>query len=273
MNTVFSSIPGLSSNPGFQEYFWHQLPYGFPVLFSYLIGQIIAVISFLKVFSSKDKKAYIFSFAMTMQGISIYTLIQFSRINIPAPEMILTASRILYFPFMLSAPFTSVFVYFITGKRDRILLLLAAFSFIGAGITLHHSLLNSLFTGEFNRTSVGIFPVMIKWVKYSVVITSLSVAYSIFRLWKTKMEDKNSVNWPIIFGYVSFLLIALNALMLISGLNIFPLAVFTFVPVLCLAYGAFRSDGNAYSVHREFSVHFHIYIYLHPAQTYCKKTG
>lgn len=104
MNTVFSSIPGLSSNPDFQEYFWHQLPYGFPVLFSYLIGQIIAVISFLKVFSSKDKKAYIFSFAMTMQGISVYTLIQFSRINIPAQEMILTASRILYFPFMLTAP-------------------------------------------------------------------------------------------------------------------------------------------------------------------------
>lgn len=240
MNPV--TIPGLSEKPDFWEYFWHQLPYGFPVLVSYLISQIIAIISFLKVFSSKDKKAYIFSFAMTLQGISFYTLIQFSRINILTPELIITANKLLYFPFMLASPFTSLFVYHIAGKKGKILLSFAFLCFLAAGITFYHSAVNTLFTGEITKTSVGTFPAMIKWGKYSVMITSTAVAYSIFRLWKIKTEEKHSVSWSIFYGYVSFLLIALNALLLISGMNIFPLAVFTFVPVLCLAYGAFRAD-------------------------------
>ncbi|HNO24953.1 MAG TPA: adenylate/guanylate cyclase domain-containing protein [Leptospiraceae bacterium] len=46
----------------------------------------------------------------------------------------------------------------------------------------------------------------------------------------------------IFYGFFSFVLIAVNVFLLISGKNIFPFAVFMFIPLLSIAYGAFRSD-------------------------------
>ena len=242
MNPPLIPIPGLSENPDALEYFWHQIPYGFPLLLSFLIGLTISVLSFLNVFRSKDKKGYIFSFAMTILGLTFYVFIQFSRIVIFSLERILVSNRIIYILPFLGGSFAPIFIYYVSEKKDK-LLIAAAFLYSMSALVIAYSVVtNTIFTGEVIKTEIGRFPVVFPKVVYAGMITTICMIYASFSSWRIYRTRQRSMERFIFYGFFSFVLIAVNVFLLISGKNIFPFAVFMFIPLLSIAYGAFRSD-------------------------------
>ncbi|HNI97190.1 MAG TPA: hypothetical protein PL169_14045, partial [Leptospiraceae bacterium] len=99
-------------------------------------------------FRSKDKKGYIFSFAMTILGLTFYVFIQFSRIVIFSLERILVSNRIIYILPFLGGSFAPIFIYYVSEKKDK-LLIAAAFLYSMSALVIAYSVVtNTIFTGE-----------------------------------------------------------------------------------------------------------------------------
>ncbi len=241
MKPIFHSIPVLSANPTNWEYFWDHLAFGFPLLFSGIIGIFLVFLGLWSAYKNKDKREYFLSFSIFLFSLATFSLILFVRFTFFDKEIILELNQFLYYPFRICIVGAVYFSMMVT-KKTKFMLALLFYSICNEAWGIYHLYIGDYFTGQFQENELGKFPLLSKTIQIQISIPLLAITFCFIRICIFAYQKKSQVHTSIIYGFIGFILLFLNALLIVSGKGLFPFVVFFFVPMFLLTYGVFRSD-------------------------------
>ena len=241
---ILQLYPPLPENPGSILYFWHQLAWAVPGFLTFAVGLFLFCAGLYAIYT-KEKKRYFFAFAITTLGFGFLGLILALRAVILEREILLYANNYLYWFVLPLSPGCYFLIYYITDKKYRIVfwsgvisLLTVLFGFIGI-------VQNAAFTGQWLEYTFGHYPVSAIYLKPWGIVSAISyflIAIPAFFFYYRNQKEKLKDDWPLILSLNLLIILTISNLPSFLGYPIFPGANFSFIPMLLLAYGVFRSD-------------------------------
>jgi len=239
------TFPELSSNPGPWEYFWHQLPYAVPGFVTFLVGLVLFCGATYAFLFRNEKRFYYLNFAITCLGFGFLGLVLASRAVILDKTLLLALNSHMYPLVLLLAPGSFHLLFFITEAKYRIIHWVALLSWMPVLLGCFGVAVGSAFTGKWLAYDFGNYPVAGFYLKpwgvfstllYFLVILPSSLHYII------RTENKSRIKFHMLIGVNILVLLTISNLPSFLGFPLFPGANFSFIPMLLLAYGVFRSD-------------------------------
>lgn len=255
------SVPKLPSQPAAVEYFWFNLPYAIPGIFTFILG--IFLFSAGVYFYRKNKDFQYLAFGLYSVSVGALGLVLAVRAVVLNKELILFSNTLLY-PFVMLNIFGFFYIHYLTGKRYKLLAWLSWLGLVTYFIGLAGVLMNRAFLPEFHSYYFGQYPVSAIWLKPWIAVGTFNLIFifipALFiHLRRYKSKDKNYVAAGVtLLG----LLFISNGPSLI-GYSILPLGLFSFLPLLLMAYGTYRfyvKDMNDFLFNKNILFYFIIFI-------------
>jgi hypothetical protein len=236
-------FPIMPENPSAWEYFWHQLPYGFPGMLSTIGGIVLIYFLISRLIRDKnnpDLWAYLGVLVGTSSGALIYVL----RSLLLDRELLLDFHYILYYFFVLVTTSFTYLAYSLLGKRSKVLKIFFYLSFL-ISIPVFLVLINrTAFSGEWMEYSFGNFPIAESiWLKIWGLSSFIFYLVSLpFFFQYYKVTKKEEYNLPIHIGIHTIGILAFSGLPSLLGIPFYPGGNFFLIGMLILFYGLSRSN-------------------------------
>jgi class 3 adenylate cyclase/putative methionine-R-sulfoxide reductase with GAF domain len=234
--------PTMPMFPGYGEYFWHNLPYALPGLFTFIIGLVLGLIGLFRSFRRVDIGYYL-SFAGTCFGIGFLGLVLSLRAVLLDQNDIIYWNTIMYPFVVLFGPASTLLIYYILERKYKVLLIAALLVFVVTIWAYIGIFQFKAFTGDFLKYSFGQYPVASIFLKPWAIVSSL--AYFIIGipcyyhyLKNHKIHEKKF----LIVGHNLIIILVISNLPSFIGVPIFPGSTLAFIPLLLLGWGVFNSD-------------------------------
>ena len=271
--------PPLPLFPTRWEYFWHHLPWAVPGFLTFVVGLVLCA---LAIYAARDRenRPLRLSFAMVALGFGFLGLVLALRAVIMDRPSLLFWDTVLYAPVLLLGPGSAHLLYYITGRRYPIFYIPIAAFWLAAAYGWYGILRFEAFDNVFHEFPFGLYPRAGVHLKPWGIIGALAYfafaipvfvfdglrkrreasataaqhahvapiessavsAFSDFLPRNPSVQDRHRGNLAIQIGIHLLFIAALSNLPSFLGMSIYPGGNFSFVPMLLLAYGAFRSD-------------------------------
>ncbi|MGJ4788229.1 adenylate/guanylate cyclase domain-containing protein [Leptospira koniambonensis] len=234
--------PIIPSNPTDLQYFWYQLPFAVPGLTTFIVGFLLFVAGMIRA-KKNGSQALLISFAISCLSFGTLGLLLGLRAIILNEGILLAINTILYPIVLLFTPMSCHILDQILEKKYRIIRWITWLNWGAVVFALSGIVLNRAFTGDFILYSFGKYPVSTFFLKPWGIIGVFS--YFLFGVpCILHFLKHNSLKNKKTLLLAQNLLIILTASNLPSfvGIPFFPGGNFSFIPMLILAYGVFRSD-------------------------------
>lgn len=250
----------LSQNPSSIDYLLFNLPKSVPAIITFLFGLYLSIIAFIS-FVKKEYNFFILAFSLTMLSISFAGLGSVFQTILNDPILAKKILEISYCFFFLFFPFTTYFVYLITGSKYRHILYLTGISHFNSIIALYLLFSNKLFTNEFIMYDFGLcFPIQPKffpWAYWSLwgLIGYIFVLTIIYRF--SKEFDRNV--FKLILSFNLLLLSIGGTLPFFLGKDFPPTVPYSFIPIALILYYTYKIDYlniNDYLYRKNFLFYF-----------------
>ena len=237
-------LPSPSPLPSAIEFFWNQLPWVIPSLFTFVVGMTLAGLGLLAIRRMEDK-ALIIAFVMCCFGFGSLGLTLSLRSVIQDIDLLLTLNRICYFGVVWLSPGAFLFTYYMTDRQYRSLFLVGLIGLATVAYAYFGLLTGFDFTGKWFTYSFGTYPIAELPLKiwgafaslgYVITGPAITILYYIYH--KEKFKSKKF----LFLGLHFCSLLVITNLPSLSGIPIFPMSSFEFVPLCILGYGIFRSN-------------------------------
>lgn len=237
-------LPLTSPDPYAFEYFWYQLPWAIPSIFTFVVGMSLAGLGLFAIKRTEDR-ALLITFILFSFGFGSLGLALSLRSVIKDLDLLLLLNRITYFGVVWLSPGSYLFGYFLTDKLYRSLLISGVIGLVTVVIAYFGLLTGLDFTGNWFHYSFGSYPTaelpLKIWGAYASLAYLVSaVPVTIHYFLHHRDQLKSKIFLFIGMHFCSMLVI--TNLPSLSGIPIFPMSSFAFVPLLLLGYGIFRSD-------------------------------
>ncbi|WP_167882392.1 adenylate/guanylate cyclase domain-containing protein [Leptospira sarikeiensis] len=234
--------PLIPSNPSEIQYFWYQLPYAIPGLLTFVVGLLLFISGVARA-GRPGPKGLFLSFAIACLSFGTLGLLLGLRAIIQDEKLLLLLNTAVYPIVLLFTPMSGHFLHRILEKKYPIIRWMnwlnwgaMLFGFIGI-------LMNKAFTGEFIEYPFGKYPVSTIFLKPWGIIGVgsyflIGVPCIIHYVRKYSFKEKKT----LVFGQNLLIVLTASNLPSFVGVPFFPGGNFSFIPMLILAYGVFRSD-------------------------------
>jgi class 3 adenylate cyclase len=237
-------LPLPSTNPSAFEYFWHQLPWAIPSMITFVVGMSLAGLGLLAI-KRKVDKALLITFVMFSFGFGSLGLALSLRSVIQDIELLLILNRISYFGVVWLSPGAFLFTYYMTDRMYRSLYISGLLG-LGTVAFAYFGLLTGFdFTGDWFYYSFGTYPIaelpLKIWGAYAslgYVVAGIPMNIHYFLNYPEKLKSKKF----LFIGLHFCSILVITNLPSLSGIPIFPMSSFAFLPLSILGYGIFRSD-------------------------------
>ncbi len=241
-------FPDMPVNPSALEYFWHQLPYGVPGIFTFLVSIFLFGLGIYAASDKrkdKEKRFYFLNFAIAILGYGVLGLVLALRSVMLDKALLLDWNQRIYFFVMIILPGSAYVVYYITDKRYKSSLWFARFSWASLAFGLFGILMGKAFTGEWIHYSFGNYPVATIYLKQWGIMGGMGFFFFVipisFRYYRYSPE-KFKEKWMVIIAVDLLIFLVITNLPSFVGIPWFPGSNFAFIPMALLTYGVFRSD-------------------------------
>lgn len=235
-------VPDLSSNSSNIDYFWHQIPYGFPALVSSILGIFLFFLGIYTAVKRENKRFYIY-FALYCFSFAFYCFMFFLRAEVKDKELLLRLHYLLY-TFVVIAPAIGSHLILSIMSKKRLILRVSQYFIWGSALLAIYSLITHKgFTGNWYSFNFGLFPVGDMYLKQWGVLSSLIFVVLFLPIFYFTWKKGEFSIHPYVFWGINLLgLGQVSSLPPLIGHPIYPIGVFSFIPMLLLAYGVFHSD-------------------------------
>ncbi len=240
---TLNAWPVLPANPGPWEFFWFHLPQAIPGFATALIGLLFfAAASYFAVRGGR-----FFSYggaALTALGFGALGFLHALRTVLPGGELPAVLSGILYLFIFLIIPGMYYLGYYLTGERYGVFKWFAHFSLVPAVVGIPGFLSTTAFSLEYldylSLADVWLIP----WgILSGLGYVFLGLPLFIRHVRATEIPpEKVKERRALHLGFHALIFAAIINLPAFLRMNLYPAAMFAFVPLLILAYGLFRAD-------------------------------
>lgn len=237
------AFPTLAAGASATTYFWHQLPYAVPGFISFIVGALLTALSAYATLRRRERRLDTVALALSALGYGSLGLVLGLRAVVLDHALLLILHTVFYPLALLLTPGSCLLVYALTGRRHRDLLVFAT----AAGLTV---LLGwyALATGTaFSTTDghtfgFGYYPTAGRLIApWAIVGVAIGVPRFTPLLVRELFRSGRGQRLHLIGTLLLVLLTSLN-LPVFLGLPVFPPGLFSFVPMVMVAYGVFRAD-------------------------------
>lgn len=230
--------------PTATEYFWHNLPMGFLGFVTFIVALFLALVAFLAIRKQKSSPPIYISFAVFITGVGFLGLILALRAVIMDRQLLYIINNYLYIFVTMFGPGGLFFVYYLSERRYRLMRLLALLAVIASIFAIVGILQDKAFLPRWHQFSFGQYPVTGFYLKPwgylgSAAVLFFALPYLIYLLWQ-KNQPRSRIY--MISGYAVQLVLIISNFPALLGYDFPPLAILSFVPMLVMAYGVFRSN-------------------------------
>jgi class 3 adenylate cyclase len=237
-------LPGISANPSDLEYFWFQLPWAVPGFITFVVGMSLAGAS-LVALRRTDNRPLLIAFILFCVGFGSLGLLLGLRAVIKDLDLLLLLNRAGYFAVVWLAPGGYFFNYILTNRRYPSLLVWGGISVATVGFAYFGLLTGRDFSGEWFHYPFGHYPTAALPLKLWGAIAAagylLGAVPMTIHHYRRHYEDLLDKKYLFISQHLCLLLVISN-LPSLSGIPIFPMSSFAFIPLLVMGYGIFRAD-------------------------------
>ncbi len=271
--------PSAPGHPSAWEYFWHNLPWAVPGFLTFIVGLSLCVLA-LYAARDRESRAIRISFAMAALGYGSLGLVLALRAVLLNKAALLLWGTVLYVPVLLLGPGSAHLLYYFTGRRYPVFYLPIVAFWLATAYGWYGILRFEAFEDVFREFPFGLYPRATSHLKPWGIIGAfayLGFAIPVFAIdaWRMRRErllagseratpsenlgapatgpsegavrrpseaDREWGNRSIRLGIHLLFLAALSNLPSFLGFAVYPGANFSFIPMLLVAYGVFRSD-------------------------------
>ncbi|TGL57851.1 guanylate cyclase [Leptospira ognonensis] len=237
-------FPLPSPNPGGFDFFWQQLPWAIPSIFTFVVGMSLAFLGLFAIKRTEDR-ALLITYIMFCFGFGSLGMALSLRSVVNDLDLLLLLNRISYFGVVWLSPGAYLFAYYMTGRLYRSLLFAGILGLSTVAIAYFGLLSGFDFTGKWFHYSFGSYPIaelpLKIWGAYSslaYLVSAVPVTIHYF----LNHRDQIKAKVFLFLGLHFCSLLVITNLPSLSGIPIFPMSSFAFLPLLLLGYGIFRSD-------------------------------
>lgn len=234
--------PIIPSDPTGLQYFWYQLPFAVPGITTFVVGFLLFVAGMIRA-RKEGSQALLVSFAISCLAFGTLGLLLGLRAVILDESLLLSANTILYPIVLLFTPMSGHILDHILEKKYKILSWMNWLNWGAVVFAFSGIVLNRAFTGDFILYPFGKYPVSTFFLKpwgITGVATYflIGVPCILHFLKHNSLKNKKT----LVLGQNLLIILTASNLPSFVGIPFFPGGNFSFIPMLILAYGVFRSD-------------------------------
>ncbi len=238
-------LPSLPGHPGHWEYFWHQLPYAMPGFTTFVIGLVLALGTGAAAVLRKERRGTLVPATGLFVGYAFMGLVLALRAVILETAELLSWHYKLYGIASLVVPSGFFLAHALYDFRYAILRVLGYIA-LGSCVLVWVSFLTGTgFSDVWLMYPFGNYPV----AGWSVTLWGISGSIGFFLQLvvfvihvRRERALGRGLNWPLIGGLNILWALTVSNLPSIIGYPIYPLAHFSFLPMILISYGIFRGD-------------------------------
>ncbi len=237
-------FPELSAQPTPIEYFWYKLPFAVPGIITFFVGIILAGLGIFAVKRTQDRPLLV-SFILFTFGFGSLGLVLALRSLIQDLDQLLFWNRLLYFAVVWLSPGAFLFTYFLTDRIYRGLLITGVIGILTVFFAYYGLITGNDFSGEWFSYTFGMYPIAELPLKAWGAVASIGYLLSGIPMtihYVTKNREKYETKKGMFLGLHLCSLLVITNLPSLTGIPIYPMSSFAFLPLLLMGFFIFRSD-------------------------------
>lgn len=238
-------LPALPPHPGHWEYFWHQLPYAMPGFTTFVIGLALAAGTFTAAVLRKDRRGTLIPATGLFFGYAFMGLVLGLRAVIVETGELLYWHYVLYGFAVLVAPSGFFLAHALYDFRYAVLRVLG-YIMLGSCVLAWVSLATgTAFSNNWLMYPFGNYPVagwnITLWGISGTIGFLIQLGVLVVHVRREHAAGRK-LNWHLIGGLNLLWALTVTNLPSIVGYPVYPLAHFSFLPMILISYGIFRGD-------------------------------
>jgi signal transduction histidine kinase len=240
-STEFFLYPSIPELPTYWEYFWHQLHFAVPGFYTMTIGILLGIVALLNYRKTKNRDTLVYFGLFITVGYLGLLLGLRSCINNKTIWEIL--HKYTYWIVLFSSQFGYMVYYIVTLKKSKSLLIFSYINLFVIFWAMYALFTETAYKNEYLEYYFGIYPVAELPIRIWSLFSGLGyILVCIPAYFKLSQEDRKNVNKTILLGLYILPLLLFTNIFSIYGIEFLPLGSYTFIPLMVIAWGYYKSD-------------------------------
>ncbi len=226
------------------EFFWLKFPYGVPGILTFIVGIFLSYFSFQRIKKSPpEERSFAINLTLTFFSFGFYGLLLTTRAWIQNIDDLVLSNDILYFFVTPLAPAAHYLAYYITGKKNKVLLYWSYLCWVLTGLVYIGILTGNGFLTDAFELPFGKYPKGSAFIRPWGLVSPLGYLFLILPTFIYYRNHLRANYHPALYHGINLLfLFASSNAPAVLGYKVYPGGFFLFIPLGIVAFGVFRSD-------------------------------